>query len=179
MATTSDNVRVGVSGAIYCAPEGTALPTDATAALNAAFDELGFIDENGVTESQSTSVTNIKAWQNSAVVRKIQTEHDLTYAFAALETNPAVLEAYYGNYTDGPDGSVEITGGVLPNLCWIIDVYDGDNTTRIVVPEGQITAPGDVIYGAGDAVKYPMTLTAFPDDDGVKAYVYFNTSGAS
>jgi len=179
MATVSDNVRVGVTGAIYVAPEGTTLPTDATSPLNAAFDELGFVDENGVTEAQGTSVTNIKAWQNSAVVRKILTEHDLTYAFAALETNPVVLETYYGNYTDGPDGVVEITGEVLPNLCWVIDVLDGDSTTRIVVPEGQITSPGNVVYGATDAVKYPMTLSAFPDDDGVKAYIYYNTSGAS
>lgn len=176
---TSDNVRVGVTGAIYVAPAGTTLPTDATSALNAAFDELGYVDENGVTETQGETITNIKAWQNSAVVRKILTEHDVTYQFAALETNPTVLEAYYGNYTDGPDGVVEIRGEVAPNVCWVIDVLDGDSTTRIVVPDGQITQRGAVTYGATDAVKYNMTLTAFPDDSEVKAYLYYNTSGAS
>lgn len=179
MATVSDNVRVGVTGAIYIAPAGTTLPTSAEGSLNAAFEELGYIDESGVVETQGEQNTNIKAWQNSAVVRKILTEHDLTYAFTALETNPTVLEAYYGNYTDGPDGVVEIKGEVAPNVCWVIDVIDGDEETRIVVPDGQITTRGAVTYGATDAVKYPMTLTAFPDDSGVKAYVYFNTVGAS
>lgn len=176
---TSDNVRVGVTGAIYLAPSGTTLPTSALGSLNAAFEELGYVDENGVTETQGETITNIKAWQNSAVVRKILTEHDLTYQFAALETNPAVLEAYYGNYTDGPDGVVEIRGEVAPNVCWVIDVEDGDSATRIVVPDGQITQRGAVNYGATDAVKYNMTLTAFPDGSEVKAYVYYNTVGAS
>jgi hypothetical protein len=179
MATVSDNVRVGVTGAIYIAPSGTTLPTDATSALDAAFEELGFMDESGVVETQGESITNIKAWQNSAVVRKILTEHDLTYAFTALETNPVVLDAYYGNYTDGPDGVVEIRGEVAPNVCWVIDVIDGDEETRIVVPDGQITQRGAVTYGATDAVKYPMTLTAFPDASSVKAYIYYNTVGAS
>lgn len=176
MATVSDNVRVGVTGAVYVAPEGTTLPTDATEALDGAFEELGFMDESGVVETQGTQVTNIKAWQNSAVVRKIQTEHDLTYAFTAMETNDVVLETYYGNFAAGV---VEVKGDVAANLVWVIDVIDGDNETRIVVPEGQITSPGAVTYGAADAVKYPMTLSAFPDDDGVKAYIYFSTAGAS
>lgn len=179
MPLTSDNVRVGVTGAIYVAPAGTTLPTDATTALDAAFEELGYADESGVVEAQAEQITNIKAWQNSAVVRKILTEHDLTYQFTALETNPVVLEAFYGNYTDGPDGVVEIQGEVAPNVCWVIEVEDGTSTTRIVVPDGQVTTRGQVTYGATDAVKYPMTVTAFPDTDGVKAYVYYNTTGAS
>ena len=88
MPLVSDNVRVGVTGAIYFAPSGTALPTSASAALNAAFTDLGYADETGVVETQGETITNIRAWQNSAVVRKILTEHDLTYAFTALETNP-------------------------------------------------------------------------------------------
>src|SRR5688500_7070891 len=131
MPLTSDNVRVGVTGAIYLAPAGTALPESATEALDGAFDELGYMDESGVVETQGETTNNIKAWQNSAVVRKILTEHDLTYAFTALETNPVVLEAYYGNYTSGV---VEIKGEVAPNVVWVIDVIDGDEETRIVVP---------------------------------------------
>src|SRR5687767_1612212 len=136
MATVSDNVRVGVTGAVYTAPAGTALPTTAAMALNVAFVELGFLDESGVVETQGESITNIKAWQNSAVVRKILTEHDLTYAFTALETNAEVLEAYYGNYAANV---VEITGEVAPNVPWVIDVLDGTEAIRIVVPDGQIT----------------------------------------
>ena len=88
MATNSDNVLVGVTGAIYKAPAGTTLPTSAYAALDVAFKELGFVTEEGVTEAQLTQVTNLRAWQNGTVVRKVQTEHDVTYQFTLMEHQP-------------------------------------------------------------------------------------------
>ena len=50
MATTATNVTVGkpkVGGAVHWAPLGTALPTSATEALNAAFVDLGYVSEDG------------------------------------------------------------------------------------------------------------------------------------
>ena len=87
MALDATQVRVGVTGAVYVAPTGTTLPTDATTSLAVAFDDVGYISEDGVTETQDTDTNDIVAWQNGAVVRKIQTSHDLTYSFAMLETS--------------------------------------------------------------------------------------------
>jgi hypothetical protein len=179
MALESDNVRVGVTGAVYVAPLGTTVPTTAEEALNAAFVDLGYMDENGIAEIVNQTVTNIRAWQNSDIVRKVQTEHDYTLGFTPLETNPEVLEQFYGSYTDGPDGVVEISGGLPTAAAWVIDVVDGTGEIRIVVPNGQLTERGQVNYVATDATKYPMTITAYPDADGVKAYQYHNTVGAS
>ena len=64
MALESDNVRVGVTGAIYVAPLGTTLPTSSQASLNAAFEDLGYMDESGVAELINEQITNLKAWQN-------------------------------------------------------------------------------------------------------------------
>lgn len=177
----SDNVRVGVTGAIYVAPAGTTLPTSTSAVLDPAFvnGELGYVDENGVAETQNETTQNIKAWQNSAVVRKIITEHDLQYAFTCLETNGAVLAAFYGNYTNGTEGEVQITGEQPARQCWVIDVIDGDEEIRIVLPDAQVTTRGQVTYSSSDAIKYPLTLSAYPDDSEVKGYIYYATAGAS
>lgn len=180
MATESANVRVGVTGAIYVAPLGTTLPTSSQAALDAAFDELGYMDENGVAEIIAEQVTNLKAWQNSDVVRKVQTEHDYTLGFTPMETNPIVLETFYDNYDgSGADGIVEIVGGLPTHKCFVIDIIDGDDEHRIVVEDGQLTQRGQVNHVATDATKYPMTVTCFPGTDQVKATHYHHSVGAS
>ena len=164
-----DAVRVAVSGGVHFAPTGTALPTSATATKNAAFDELGYVSEEGLTQAIDENVTSIKAWQNGDTVRKVQDSHELTYAFSCLETNDQVLRAYYGNYAAG---TVEIRGDNETRGAWIFEIIDGGDRFRIVVPDGQVTDRGDIQYVNSNAVMYPMTIDCYPDDDGVKAYIY-------
>lgn len=171
MALDSSLVRVAVTGAVYVSLDGSgSVPTDATTTPDAGFDDLGYVTDAGVVQSMSQNINDIVAWQNGDVVRKVQTSHDLTYALSLLETNPNALQAYFGEQDDST--AIEITGDVLPRLKWIIDVIDGDERVRLVIPEGQVTERGDVSYVNGDAVSYPLTITAFPDTDGVKAYMY-------
>src|SRR5690606_30122935 len=120
-----------VTGGIFVDLDGgTSVPTDATSTLDAAFDELGYVTEEGVTQTINSETNDIRAWQNGDTVRKVQTSHDVTYGLTLLETNPTVLEAYYGNYETG---HVEVTGETLPRLPWVIDVYDGDERIRVVI----------------------------------------------
>jgi hypothetical protein len=182
MAVDADNVVVGVTGAIYQAPIATTLPTNSATALNVAFKELGYVSEEGVSEANGTSTNNIKAWQNGTVVRKVQTEHDVTYTFTLIETNPEVLAAYYGNYATG---KVEVNAKVLPNKRWVIDVLDGTSKIRIVIPNGQVTERGTVSYVNAGVASYQLTITAFEDTayagslgTPAKAYIYYSTEGA-
>lgn len=186
MALDSSNVRVGVTGGIYVADIGTTLPTDATTALSTvapgAYSELGFADESGIQEQQNEQVNNIRAWQRGEVVRKIQQEHDVTWLLTAIETNPVVLEQYYGNFTGtAEDGEVRIRGGFPDRKVWIIDVLDGDNALRIVIPEAQVTTRGTVTYANGAAVGYPMTVTGYPSDEisADKAVIYMQGDDGS
>lgn len=68
-----------VAGAIYRAPAGTTLPTSAEEALNSAFVELGFVSENGVSNSNTPDTDNIKAW-GGAVVLVVQNEKRMSGA---------------------------------------------------------------------------------------------------
>lgn len=176
MALDATNVRVGVTGAVYVAPSGSTAPTDATTALDGAFVDLGYIHEDGVTESHDTDTNDIRAWQNGDIVRKVQTSHDLTYSFTMLETNAATLEEFYGDFTDGGVGadSVEITGTQLPNRAWVLSVLDGDHTIRVYIADGQITERGEIMYANGDPVGREVTVTCYPDASGVKATVWLD-----
>lgn len=181
MALVAGNVRVAVTGAVYAAPAATAVPTSTAAALNAAFVDVGYLSEDGVTTSIATDSNDIIAWQNGTLVRRVQTSHDFTLQFTMIETNGASLLLYFGNYTVGGagSGSVQITGAAAPRGAYVLHVVDGTDLIRVVIPDGQVTDRGEVTYLNGDAVGYDTTITAYPDASGVKAYLYYETVGAS
>lgn len=181
MALISQNVRVAVTGGVYRADLGTTLPTSALSALGGDFEDMGYISEEGVTQSIARDVTNIAAWQNGDVVRTVQTSHIVTYTFTLIESKDEVFRTIYGNFTDlgGGEGVSEITGDILDSHAWVLNVIDGTNRIRLCIPDGQVTETGDITWTNGELIGYPVTVTTFPDGDGVKAYKYLATSAGS
>lgn len=170
MANSVDNVRVGATGAIYRAPLGTALPTDATSALNAAFVDVGYVGEDGVEEVIDRETNKIKAWGGDTV-RTPMTGHDTSYSLAFLETNNETVNAYYGN---GTAASVDINSDDLGHHAWVIEIVDGDYTIRICIADGEITETGPVSYASADAIAYPVVITCYPDATDDKAHRYMD-----
>ena len=177
---TAANVSAGkpkVTGAVYRAVAGTTPPTDATTSLAAAYKELGYCSEDGLTNSNSPSMTTIKAWGGDQVL-VIQEEKEDTFQLTLIEPlNAEVLKAVYG--------STNITGAIATGLTvkanatepedgvWAIDMVLNSNAVkRIVIPHGKISELGDITYSDSDAIGYEITITATPDSSGNTHYEY-------
>lgn len=187
MTTNVKNVVAGkplAAGGVYRAPLGTALPTDETTALDAAFVSAGYIGEDGLTETQDRSTTKVRAWGGDTV-KVLQTEFSLTYQFTFIESvKGSVLEAVYGadNVTttaatsgSGAKHAVVVTADQLPHESYVFEVKDGDARIRIVIPDGQITEVGEIVYSDGDVIGYQVTVEAFRDTTiGGQAIKYIN-----
>lgn len=173
MANQASNVRVAVSGAFYKAPLATPLPTSAAATppLNTAFVDLGYISEDGVTQTIDADTSDIKAWQNGDIVRTIQTSHKVSYQMTMIETKKEVLELFYSD-PDATAAAVKITGKQAKHETYVLDVLDGDKTVRLVIPDGQVTERGEVTFKNEEAIGYQVTIVAYPDNKGVKVYQY-------
>lgn len=163
MALVSSNVRVAVTGAVYVAPTGTAAPTAADSTLNVAFKDLGYVSEDGVTETRDRSTDQIKAWQNADLVREVVTDSAYTLACTLIETKEDVVELFYGASVDGTDGSIDIvpstTGG---RKSFVVDVIDGTDLIRTYLPSAEITEVGDQVYASGEPIGYEITITGYP-----------------
>jgi hypothetical protein len=182
MALVANNVRVGVTGAVFRAPAGTALPTTATGALDTGFWDVGYISSDGVTLSTSTDTNDIQAWQNGDITRTVQTSHSFTVQFTMLETNETTLGLYFNAFTHGAgaaSGVAQVKGVQGYRGEFVINMTDGTQTMRLVLPDAQVTDRGDITIVNGDAIQYQVTLTAYPDGSGNKAYLYFEMDAAS
>lgn len=174
------NVTAGkpnVTGAIYVAPLGTTLPTTHNASLAAEFVPLGYVSEDGLTNSNSPSNTDVKAWGGDTVL-SLQTDRPDTFQFKLIETlNEDVLAEIYGStnvVNDGNDNlAVSVKSDELVGRSWVIDmVARGNRAKRIVIPNGKISALGDIAYKDDEAVGYDVTVTDMPDSSGVYHYEY-------
>lgn len=172
MTLNADNVRSALTGAVYVAPTGTAVPSTPTEAWNAAFTDLGYLSEDGITEAHSADWNQIRAWQNRTIVRQLLTGAEATFAFTLLETTNAGLEVYHGGSTVVTQGGTYQLNVMEPEedyRIWGIDVVDGDDHIRIIIPDGSVTETGDIVYQNGEAIGYPITVTARSDANGLLA----------
>ena len=93
--TSAGKPKVG--GAIYRAPLGTTLPTDASTALASAFTCIGYISDDGLVEGNSVESEVIKAWGGDPVLT-IMTSFENTFKFSMLGImDPDALKVIYGD----------------------------------------------------------------------------------
>ena len=168
------NITIGLpkaGGAIYFAPAGTTLPTDASTSLSAAYVNLGYVTEDGVTLNTAEESDTIKAWGPETVMVN-QTDYTETVTFNLLETiKPAVLQYMRGsaNVNIGVDGSIKsgTTGEQLPHGIIVVDTIQNNGSAnpryhRIVYGDCQVSdRSGDQTYNNSDPVTFPVTITAF------------------
>ncbi len=180
MAQTTTNVSAAkppVAGAISTAALGTTLPTNATTALTNAFSGLGYVSEDGLTNSNSPESEKKKAWGGDVVLTTSASKED-TFQFTLIEVlNVDVLKAVYGddNVTGTlADGiSVQANNNVRPNQCWVIDMIMREGVLkRIVIPNASISELGEISYKDSAAVGYQITLSCEPDTAGNTHYEY-------
>lgn len=173
MANDSANVgaaKPNVGGALWWAPAGTAVPTDASTPLSSDFKCIGYLSEDGLTEKETRSFTKHKAWGGDTVASS-QTEYAKAYGFTMIETNDTTMKARYGadNVEVGEDGKVEHVkhnAKELPEGAWVAEMIIANRICRKVMPRGKIEEVGEVTYKDSDLVKYPATIGLLPDKNG-------------
>lgn len=167
--TTVTNVTAGkpkVGGAFFRAPLGTTLPTDASTELGSDFTSLGYCSEDGLKNANSGESSDIKAWGGDPVLNIMSGKSD-TFNITLIEAlNVAVLKTVHGE--ENVSGSlsegiaVNATTDDYTEYVYVCDMIMRDGALkRIIIPDGKITAVGEVAYSDSAPVGYALTIAAF------------------
>ena len=156
------NVSVGkpkAGGAVFVAPAGTALPTDAKTELGEEFACLGCISEDGTSKfSETYKMTFIEA------------------------VNPDVLKLVYGDsnveVTAGGGIHVRHNGSERDEAVMVVDtILKGKRINRLVIPRAKVSEIGDVTRKRNELIGYESTVKALADGGGDCTHEYVDEVG--
>lgn len=160
------------SDSIYLAPVGTPLPTTISGALDGAFEDVGWLHSDGITETPTGSKTEIRGHQGMRVVRTRMETPGTNVKFVALESKPQTLALRYDEKTVTSSGGVRKTtrgsGQKVSARAAVVDVFDADDITvkeRWVFPRLEIVSDGDRVFVNNDIAGFPFLAEVIGDYD--------------
>lgn len=167
------------TGAVAVAAEGTAMPADATTALPNAWDNGGYVDENGISVTITRSTTPIRDWSKAAV-RNLLTEFGGQIAIGFLQIDAFAAKRVFGasnvtvtaaTSTKGEQIKIAIGAELPPIEAWCFSMKDGNARVRVCVPRGQITEVNQIDFKPDTGNVIGGTLDCY--DDGTGKSIYF------
>ena len=164
------------TGAIWVAPKGTTLPTDASTALGGAFTLLGFTSDAGVQISESRSQESIRAWEARKEVVTLTTEYTESVSFTPIQCNADVCKLTWGNsnVVVGTGGALTCkhTGDTLDPVCIVVETTPAAGIVKRYCGTYQLSERGEQTLDGTQVDGRQLTFNAIADSAGVTTYEY-------
>ncbi|MFR9750509.1 hypothetical protein ACL02S_05685 [Nocardia sp. 004] len=174
---------ISVTGGVLVAPLGATLPIGTSETPDAAFKPLGYVSEDGIESKGERRIEMVKDW-NADIIANLQTEHSVRFGLTlyAVWDQDVLTEVFgEGNVTPAPATAdngklytVTETGSVLPARSWVFDMKNENKKLRIVLPNAKISQVQERRFVSRELAGFTITVEAFKDDAGVKAYRYLD-----
>lgn len=174
-------------GGVYFGTLTTALPVDATSALNVGHKALGYVSEDGIQPARDTSIERIAAFGGD-VVAALLSGDERRFQFTLLEVfSKEVNEFVYGTANVTWTAAVVGTGSKVavqdkaykPDQCVIIfELKHGGKRRRIVVPVADPVVVGEEPYADGNLSAYTIEVTCLKNSAGVRVFDYMQNDDA-
>ncbi len=181
-ANTVANVSTtkGVAGGyFYSAPSTATVPTDITTALPADFVNLGFISEDGVTESIETDSESMVDMIGDTVYTASSSRTE-TITATLIEVKEAALKEIYGHdMVTATTDLITVRHGshTASERIYVLELVLRDGRRwRQVVPAGQVTEVGEMSLASGELAGREITITCNVDANGVSVYDYIEVA---
>ena len=178
----ASQVTVGsalATGAIFVAPKGTALPSDATTKLAAAFAALGFTSDAGVTIAESAESSDIIAWEERTTVHTVKTSYKETISFMPIQCNEDVAKLTWGsdNVTVSSGKiAAKHSGKTLDPVVIVIETTPREGIVKRYCGTFQLTERGEQVMDGTQVDGRALTFTSVADANGYTMYEHTATT---
>lgn len=157
---------------LFLAPVGTAAPTDADTALNAAFEGVGYIKEDEAPNiSQEIQTAAVRAWQSATDIKSRITQRNLSIAFTLIEANPMTLGLYFSEAEPTPtvdEFSISLSSTpTVREYAAVLQVKDGDAYIRFYLEKVTLESTGTIASNREEAMSLPVVLKALDNGSGL------------
>ena len=181
MATMdASQVTIGaakVTGAIFIAPDGTTLPTDATTALASAYKLLGFTSDAGVTIAESRESNAINAWEGRTKILDLVTSYTESVAFTPIQCNDDVAKLTWGAdavTVTAATGAIAAKhhGGILDPVAIVIETAPRTGIVKRYCLTARLTERGEQTLNGTQVDGRQLTFESVADANGYTMYEY-------
>lgn len=175
------NPRLWEGADLWTAPVATALPADLDDVMSTvpAWKAVGLLSEDGASESRDEDSTDFYAW-GGKLIRTKRSKHKRSITVTCLEDNLVVFGLVNpGSVVATADG-VNTRTVKIPKSdkrSFVLELMDGDITRRRHIPQGEVTAVGEVKLAETDLQAFELTITIYPSSDDVLYVDYDNDAG--
>lgn len=174
--------KPATGGAMFHAPIGSTIPTDAVSDLSSDYKDLGYCSEDGLAASGEITTQDIKEW-GGQIVDSSEVEKKDIYTVTFIESmNPEVLKVVHSseNVSGDLDTGITVTANAKEHdyEIYVCDMILKDAIERIVLPYAKVISVSEVNYKKGEAVGYQCKIAAYPDESGNTHYEYIIAVGA-
>lgn len=167
---------------VYVGATSVVVPTTVTAAWDAGWTKVGLLDgDAGLVDKRDEKSDEFYAW-GGLLIAKTHSQHKRTLKFVALEDNASI----FGIINPGSTRSTTTVAPIVttdtvkaPTYSKIavgFEVRDGVTIKRRYSTNAELSEVGDILLAENKPTMYEITVTLFPDADGV---VFTELSGAA
>ena len=171
MTIDADEVVVGANGTIRVAPLGTAIPTEISAAFDAAWIDLGAVTEDGVSCSDGKSTSDVNAWQSFSPLRKLIDSRTGVIGFELIQWNRSTVGLAFGGGTFsepsvGEYKYVPPAPSVLDERMLAVEWADGAKNYRLIYAKGIVADSVETGLSRSSESGLPISFELLGSDSG-------------
>lgn len=169
MTATKANTHAWEGAAAFVGDVGSTAPTDISTALDAAWEDLGFLSEEGSIVRGVEHETDRFYATHLAGVVLLKTINRKFRPYCKIMVHELDSDIVHGLY----NGDAAATGGTRPmkvpiiqRKAFVLELVEGSVTRRMVFPDAAVAEVGEIEHSVGTLSGLELTLDLFPDATG-------------